>query len=114
MTASINSSAKVSPSLQTAADRNGTCNNKHQILRYIYLDKNGCNGDDDSHDKDDCNEDGGDKKAEDKSVQGDLGSPVDEPGVGDQLLVEPGQSTSAAVAPWKWESRNRRISTILT
>ena len=74
----------------------------------IYLDKNGCNGDDDSHDKDDCNEDGGDKKAEDKSVQGDLGASVDEPGVGDQLLVEPGQSTSAAVAPWKRESRDSR------
>ena len=61
MTASIKSSSKVSPSLQTAAERNGTCNNKHQILRYIYLDKNGCNGDDDNHDKDDCYEDDDDK-----------------------------------------------------
>ena len=58
MTASIKSSSRVSPSLQTAAERNGTCNNK---LRYIYLDKNGCNGDGDNHDKDDFNENDDDR-----------------------------------------------------
>ena len=85
MTASISSSSRDSPSFHTAAERKGTCKNCCKKTTKLEIVN--------EEDKDDNNDD-----------EDDLGPPVDQPGVGEQLVAQAGHSATAAMTPFKHTS----------